>query len=222
MQRNPCHKTDSIGSKYPEKTPIIEAKDFFVLVEVFKTSNKHAMYAYYTTIFLTGLRPCEALGLHFEDVNIEQGTVTIARSYQRRKGEDVEYAPKTKASARCIALSPSNVEILADYISSIYKPDKDDRVFPYTKSYVDGQLKWAFRESGLKRITQGKFRASHTTFCLEHGFPIHEVSERLGHTRSATTLEFYSRVMKSKQTELANSLDSILEQYKPEDTECQD
>ena len=47
-------------------------------------------------LYWCGLRIGELFALTPDDFNFEAGTVTISKSYQRIKGEDVITCPKTK------------------------------------------------------------------------------------------------------------------------------
>ena len=78
-----------------------------ILLEYFWNENRH-YYPLVFTLFYTGLRTAEAVGLRRGCVDLRGGTlrVTCARSY----GED--NAPKTEASARTLALRPEVVEVL--------------------------------------------------------------------------------------------------------------
>jgi len=65
-------------------------------------------HAFLHTLFWTGMRPSEAAGLHWEDIDLNAATVRILRS--RHLGQ--ERATKTPAAARIVELLPHTVEIL--------------------------------------------------------------------------------------------------------------
>jgi len=70
-------------------------------------SRRHPPYhAYVHTLFWTGMRPSEASGLRWGDVDLDAGIVRIVRS--RHLWE--ESAPKTGASARTVELMPETVQ----------------------------------------------------------------------------------------------------------------
>ncbi|MGO9873187.1 MAG: site-specific integrase [Acidimicrobiia bacterium] len=83
--------------------------------------------ALWLVILSIGLRRGEALALRWDDLDLDAGTVTIARSLQRlrgdkdettgkRKGRLVEIAPKTEESSATIALPGSLVTALREHI----------------------------------------------------------------------------------------------------------
>ncbi len=60
----------------------------------------------------TGLRIGEAIGLRWEDVDLENATLSVHRTMSEINGRMIEGPPKTKAGRREIALAPQTVEML--------------------------------------------------------------------------------------------------------------
>jgi integrase len=65
-------------------------------------------HAFVHTLFWTGMRPSEAAGLHWGDVDLERRVLRVVRS--RHMGE--ESAPKTGQAARTVELLPESVRLL--------------------------------------------------------------------------------------------------------------
>jgi integrase len=65
-------------------------------------------YPFVCTLFSTGMRPSEALGLCWGDVDLRRGEISISKS--RYLGE--ESATKTEGSERVIKILPSIVDVL--------------------------------------------------------------------------------------------------------------
>ena len=65
-------------------------------------------FAYVHALFWTGLRPSEASGLEWRDVDLEKATANVRRSYHL----GATGAPKTDSAHRTIELFPLTVEIL--------------------------------------------------------------------------------------------------------------
>lgn len=65
-------------------------------------------HAFVHTLFWTGMRPSEAAGLHWDDVDLDRSIVRVVRS--RHLGQ--ERATKTRAAGRTVELMPQTVEIL--------------------------------------------------------------------------------------------------------------
>ena len=62
----------------------------------------------------TGLRRGELLGLKWEDLDLEQGTLRVQRQIARINGEVVEAPLKTKNSYRTISLGADAIGILEE------------------------------------------------------------------------------------------------------------
>ena len=77
-----------------------------------------------------GLRIGELFALTPDDFNFDTGMVTISKSYQRIKGEDVITCPKTKKSNRVIQMPQFLTDEIQDYIKQLYGVEHDSRIFP--------------------------------------------------------------------------------------------
>ncbi len=65
-------------------------------------------HAYLQLLFWTGMRPSEASGLHWDDIDLEARTLRVARSRHMYE----ERAPKTASAARTVELLPETVRLL--------------------------------------------------------------------------------------------------------------
>jgi integrase len=70
--------------------------------------RKRSYHAFVYTLFHTGMRTGEAVGLRWDDIDLRRGQVTIRRS--RTYGED--NAPKTQQARRTITVQPEVVAVL--------------------------------------------------------------------------------------------------------------
>ena len=61
---------------------------------------------------MTGLRRGEALGLRWEDVDLEAGRISVRRALIPNGGVVVVSEPKTARGRRSVALDPETVEVL--------------------------------------------------------------------------------------------------------------
>ena len=72
------------------------------------------MFEMYYIELATGLRRGELLGLKWEDLDLEQGTLRVQRQIARINGEVVEAPLKTKNSYRTISLGADAIGILEE------------------------------------------------------------------------------------------------------------
>ena len=125
-------------------------------------------------------------------------------------GRDVISTPKTPRSNRIIAIPEGLKDCLKNCIAQCYALQPNDRLFPYTKSYLTHEMERGCKCSGVKRIRIHDIRHSHVSLLVEMGFPPLLIAERLGHERVQTTMETYSHLYPNKQAEVANRLDGVM------------
>ena len=82
--------------------------------------DKPVSYMAFQLLYWTGARIGELMALTYNDINWEQKTISISKSYQRIKGRDVITTPKTAKSNRIITLPDFLVEDLREYTSKLY------------------------------------------------------------------------------------------------------
>ena len=73
------------------------------------------------------------LALTPADFNFTKKTVRINKTYQRIHGRDMITSPKTRKSVRTVEMPDFLCEEMQDYLKSLYKVQKNDRIFPVTK-----------------------------------------------------------------------------------------
>ena len=161
----------------------------------------------FLVLYWTGMRIGELLALTYYDVNLEEKTISINKSYQRLKGKDVITQPKTPKSIRVITMPDFLVEEFREYYSHLYGIMKKDRLFHFTKSYMEHNLISGIKKSGVKRIRLHDLRHSHASMLVDMGVAPLEIAERLGHEKVETTLNTYSHLYPSTQSKLAGLLD---------------
>lgn len=98
------------------------------------------------------LTKAELLALTYYDINLEEKTISINKSYQRLKGKDVITQPKTPKSIRVITMPDFLVEEFREYYSHLYGIMKNERLFCFTKWYMEHNLVNGIKKSGVKRI----------------------------------------------------------------------
>ena len=114
--------------------------------------DKQDSWIAFQILFWTGMRIGELLALTPADFNFDKETVTINKSYQRLKGQDVITSPKTKKSNRTIKMPKFLCEEMKEYLGMIYGLKKKDRIFTVTKSYLHHEMDRGAKAVGVKRI----------------------------------------------------------------------
>ena len=99
LRENPCTKAGSMGKSNAEEMQFwtkAEFEQFIVAVQ-----DKPASYTAFMTIYYTGMRVVELCALTPADMDLENNTIAISKTFQRINGKDVVWAPKTPKSNRC-------------------------------------------------------------------------------------------------------------------------
>lgn len=143
----------------------------------------------------------------YDDINLEEKTISITKSYQRLKGKDVITQPKTPKSIRIITMPDFLADEFREYCSHLYGIMKNERLFHFTKSHMEHCMAAGIEKSGIKRIRLHDLRHSHASMLVDMGVAPLEIAERLGHEKVETTLNTYSHLYPSTQSKLAGLLD---------------
>ena len=103
------------------------------------------------TLYYTGMRVGELCALTPADVDLEGHTITINKTFQRINGRDVIWPPKTPKSNRVVTIPQTLANCLKEYMDKCYEIQLDDRLFPYTKSFLNHEMLRGCKKSGVKK-----------------------------------------------------------------------
>ncbi|MEZ3493536.1 MAG: site-specific integrase [Lachnospiraceae bacterium] len=202
---NPARRAGTIGSE------AVKEMDFWTKEEYLKFSeammDKPRSYYAFEMLYWCGMRSGELLALTYNDIDLEKRTISVNKSYQRIEGRDIITPPKTPKSKRIITIPPFLTEELKKYTSHLYGIMADERMFRFTKSYMEHEIIRGIKASGVKKIRLHDIRHSHASLLVEMGFTPLAIAERLGHEKIETTLNTYSHLYPNKQGELADKLE---------------
>ena len=210
LKENPCDKVGSIGKSKADEMNFWTKDEFLCFVD--HVMDKRLSYIAFMMLYWTGMRIGELLALTPKDVDFEHRIISITKSYQRVRGEDIISPPKTPKSIRKITIPQFLIDDLEDYINSLYGISENDRLLPITKTYLEHEMQRGIKASGLKRIRLHDLRHSHASLLIEMGFQPLAIAERLGHEKIETTLNTYSHLYPNKQMQLADMLNKEYEE----------
>ena len=219
--RNPADATDP---PRPENNEL-EMWDVSTL-QTFLTSADKSRYAnIYHLAVLTGLRRSELLGLRWDAIDVDNRRLMVIRKLQRITGMGLlEGQPKTARSKRSIALSPVAVTLLHEVRAQQLErrlalgPVWQEMGYVFTQNdgtpidpdRVSRDFARVIREAGLPHLTVKGLRHAHASVLLSSGIHPKIVSERLGHSNIAITMDIYSHVLPGLQENAALAFDRTL------------
>ena len=207
LNTNPCGKAGTIGKAKAEEMDYWTYDEYIAFREGVK--DKSLSYICFEVLYWTGMREGELLALSPADIDLDNKTISINRTYQRIEGKDVFTSPKTRKSKRKIPIPDFLCQELSDYIQSRYMLDADERLFPITKSYLSHEMIRGCKNTGVKKIQIHDIRHSHASLLINQGCDALMLADRLGHEKVSTTLNTYSHLFPHKQQELVHSLESL-------------
>ena len=156
----------------------------------------------------TGLRRSEMLGLRWRDLDLSNGTLSVRRALIKLPSGATELKVPKNGHGRVVDLPPESVEALK--IHRERSPETSGNgnfVFCHSDgSALDPDLvTQAFeriaKRCGLQGLRLHDLRHTHASLLLSQGIHPKIVSERLGHSSIAITMDLYSHVLPTVQGE---------------------
>ena len=204
LPSNPAAKAGSIGVKNAKEMSFWTKAEYLRFAEA--VMDKPRSYYAFEILYWCGLRVGELLALTSNDIDLDKGTITVNKSYQRLKGKDLITSPKTPKSNRVVKIPRFLCDELGDYIKMQYSLKPTDRLFEVTKSYLHREMDRGSKAAEVKRIRVHDLRHSHVSFLIEMGFSAVAIADRVGHESIEITYR-YAHLFPSKQVEMAERLD---------------
>lgn len=134
LKQNPAEIAGNMGKETHKEMLFWTKEEYTKFAEAIM--DKPMSYYAFEVLYWCGVRMGELLALTPQDFNFERSTLTISKSYQRLKGQDIITEPKTPKSHRTIKIPRFLAEEMQDYLKSLYGIGPTDRIFPVTKYYT--------------------------------------------------------------------------------------
>lgn len=198
-----------VKRKAPTVWNVDQAKKFLEHVK------PHRFYPIYVLALATGMREGEVLGVHYEDIQWDMGTLHVRHAVQYLVGRGVVLSePKTDKAKRTIKVPEFAMQVLREHVER----ENVNQGFlfttrnqtPFSPRNVLRHFYEATEEVGLPRIRFHDLRHTTATLLLLQGAHPKKVQELLGHSTIALTMDTYSHVLPAMHDELAQQLDALL------------
>lgn len=183
-------------------------------------AQNHPLYAAIHLIAYTGIRRGEALGLRWQDIDLEAGTISIVQTLGRSLHKGLVFQPpKTNRSRRSIDLDPGTVDVLRAHkvkqlehrllLGEAYQDTglvfPDPLGAPLNPMALTRAFQSLAHVLGLKELRLHDLRHFHASVMLQQRQSPALVSQRLGHASVSTTMDIYSHILPGWQKEAANA-----------------
>lgn len=181
--------------------------------------------ALYTVALTMGLRQGEALGLRWEDVDLDAGLLHVRNQLQRVEGRGLQLVPpKTRLSRRTLAMPRSIVENLRRHRAGQLEeqlfagPRWKEAGFVFTTPIgtpLDGpnvtkSFQRLLSRAGLERRRFHDLRHSCASLLLAQNVAPRVVMEVLGHSQISLTMNTYSHVLPELKGAAAEQMEALL------------
>lgn len=147
----------------------------------------------------TGIRRGECLGLQWKNVNFKENTITIAGNLCYTKDKGIYLDTPKNGKARTIDVDPGVLAILrqlrreqAGKAISRYVFTQDGSQDPMLPNELNWYMDKFSKRYDIPGLHPHKFRHTYASIAITSGADIASVSENLGHSNKAVTLNMYT------------------------------
>ena len=174
----------------------------------------------------TGLRQGELLGLTWDCVDFEKGTLLINKQHNRAKGEkEFHFSPLKNSRPRSLTAASAVMDALRDQqrrqaqwaaeLGSAWDNSKNLVFTTQTGRYINNKTLWMnfkriVTELGMPDLRFHDLRHTFSINSLQAGDDIKTVQENLGHATASFTLATYAHATLGMKRESANRMDAFI------------
>lgn len=223
---NPAERVQPPKTMKPKRKYYDDDQSKILLSNLMQLGENQIKYkvAIILTIF-TGFRLGELMGLEWDDINFNDGIVSVNRSSQYLADKGVfTKTPKTESSIRDVAIPEFVISLLEEY-KLWYEEQKSLYGDLWTNSnrlfvQADGKpmhpstiSKWFVKyvgQIGLPVINFHGLRHTNATLLIAQNIDVAVVAARLGHAQITTTYNFYVHPIISHNKKAGYALEDLL------------
>ena len=174
----------------------------------------------------TGLRQGELLGLTWDCVDFEKGTLLINKQHNRAKGEkEFHFSPLKNSRPRSLTAASAVMDALRDQqrrqaqwaaeLGSAWDNSKNLVFTTQTGRYINNKTLWMnfkriVTELGMPDLRFHDLRHTFSINSLQAGDDIKTVQENLGHATASFTLATYAHATLGMKRESAKRMDAFI------------
>jgi len=220
LGHNPCELADPPAWKGKVMRTLTPAE-----VEVlFEHAQDNCYYPVIYTAVSTGLRQAELLGLRWRDIDLDFLSISVSQVLYKRRGICQFKEPKTSHSRRRVAMTPKLALFLRKYQADrkrLYHElgkelTLDGLVFPSIEGkpldpcVLTHNFTRIAKRAGLSGVRFHDLRHTFASLMLLRGAKPKVISEALGHSSVAFTMDVYSHIIEGMQEDAMALLDEVL------------
>ena len=193
IKRNFC-KFAKINAKNKGRdleTKFLEVEEYENLIRKTRAHPEYVTYAALYMIAKTGMRFAECLGLTVDDIDHENGMLSVNKTWDYKNNSGF-MPPKTKSSVRQIPIDDDFLNFV-----KLLTPQPDGRLLP--RIYNDGVNETLRRIVG-REVRVHSLRHTYASYLIAHDIDLISVSRVLGHENLNITLEVYAHQLQEQKS----------------------
>ena len=220
LGRNPCELVDPPSPRKKAMRTMTPAE----VEALLETAQDNRYYPVIYIAVSAGLRQAELLGLRWRDLDLDMCSISVSQALYKRGGVCCFIEPKTSHSRRRVAMTPKLALFLRDYraerealyLSLGKELTLDSLVFgspegkPLDPSVLSHDFHRIVKRAGLDHVRFHDLRHTFASLMLLRGAKPKVISEALGHSSVAFTMDTYSHIIEGMQEDAMALLDEVL------------
>jgi integrase len=220
LRRNPVFLTESLAVdntiRHEDYLTPEQAKK---LLEYLENQDDFQYRVLLTFLLLTGCRIGEALGLKWDSIDFETGTIYIRQTLadtRKTGGRFVLQTPKTKNSERYILIPQTLVQLLKTFkekqILNIHNIVFTNSVGDFYNSHVlNSKFKRTCKLLGFsQKLRIHSIRHSTASLMINADIGVKQIAEQLGHKSTNVTENIYSHIFQSSKIKTMQAIELSL------------
>ena len=196
--------------------------------EFLRLINGHPFEEFYYVAIFTGMRESELIGLTWDCVDLDKGTIHLYRQFKALRGKSKTYTFTTlkNKQERSFSIPPSVVKALKKmklkqaewklYYGTLYHNEEN---FVFTNEFghhlatrtVFNRFKSIVKKMGLPEVRLHDLRHTYATLAIQNGVDYKTISNNLGHATVAFTMDVYATVTMTMQKDSASKMESFIQ-----------
>ncbi|MCG1568475.1 site-specific integrase [Staphylococcus epidermidis] len=212
----------------------LEKDELFQFLEVAKYHHSpQNSFEVFTTLAYTGMRAGELLALKWSDIDFENNTISITKTYYNPNNNKKHYqilTPKTESSIGKISVDPHVIQLLKDYKVNVQDTWKNELYvdnnfvftdvngYPLVIKKLSTWIQAIMKKTDItnKHISTHSFRHTHCALLIEAGVHIKEIQERLRHKDINTTMNIYAKITNSYKKDASQKFSQLMKNVSKE------
>ncbi|GEN46260.1 hypothetical protein AHA02nite_20360 [Alkalibacillus haloalkaliphilus] len=213
----------------------LEKEELNLFIKTAENKGLDLDYLMFLTLSYTGIRVGELVALKWKDIDFNNHTISITKTYYNPKNNTLKYQlvpPKTLMSKRIISVDEEVISNLKKHlkiqnkVKMRYRDSYHDEGFIFAKKerhpgypilvkVVETRMKRLLKLSGLNEaLTPHSLRHTHTSLLAEARVSLEIIMERLGHSDDQTTKNIYLHVTKDMKKEASQKFGQLMRSLK--------